>query len=185
MVVHRGWAGRVLGSAAVLRPYRGGRGLGTDSTCIGGARRPLGRGSCFLAGHQDVILCTWRSAWSMGAPLLSRSQRKLLGLTVDESSLGQKPKLGGVRISLPFHLYRLWFRFDLFELFACSSLFFLNFQKQQKDFSFLFVWLTFEKPKKISFLSLVCFVCRVQLASVVALALDYIFRCSIVRVTRQ
>ena len=116
-------------------------------------------------------------------PIILR--RKILGLTIDESSLGQKPKLGGVRTSLPFHCIICGFHFNLFKVFACSSLFFLNLQKQQKDFYFLLFSLTFEKPKKISFLSLVCFVCRVQLMSMAALALDYIFQHSIMQVMRQ
>ena len=44
--------------------------------------------------------------------------------------------------------------------------------KQQKDFLFLLHYPTFEKSKKISFLSLVCFVFRDQLESV--MAFDYI-----------
>ena len=63
--------------------------------------------------------------------------RRLLG-AVAATNLGQKPKLGGVRALLTFPLYYPFYfvSFDLFEVFARSSLFF-NLQKQQKKNSFL------------------------------------------------
>ena len=72
----------------------------------------------------------------MDTPVLPGS-RRLLGTAIDEPNLGQNPKLGGVRPLLPFSLYVPLVHFYLFEVFACSSLFFLNFQKQQKGLSLL------------------------------------------------
>src|ERR1041385_3461994 len=61
--------------------------------------------------------------------------RRLLGTTVDEPNLGQKPKLGGVRALLPFQLYLPLVRFYPFASF----------------FLFFFVLFVCENPKRFSF----------------------------------
>src|SRR4051812_43879697 len=66
---------------------------------------------------------------------------------------------------LPFSLYYPFLFALIFSKFLPVLLCSFNLQKQQKNFSFLLLSLTFEKPRKISFLSLVCFVFRVQLES--------------------
>src|ERR1041385_113464 len=92
--------------------------------------------------------------------------RRLLG-EVAATNLGQKPKLGGVRALFTFPLYYQFLLFALiFPKFLPVLLCSFILQKQQKDFSFLFLRLTFEKSKNILFslFSLLC--CRVQLKSV-------------------
>ena len=66
-----------------------------------------------------------------------------------------------------FHCIIRFIRFDLFEVFARSSLFL--FAKTTKIFSLSFAFrLTFEIIQKDFLFSLVCFVFRVQLESVMA-----------------
>src|SRR3954463_5074381 len=62
----------------------------------------LGRGTFFffVGGAQDFGVRTRRRIRPMDIPALPWS-RRLLGTLVFEPDLGQKPKLGGVRILLP------------------------------------------------------------------------------------
>src|ERR1041384_229199 len=127
----------------------------------------MGGGAFFfhVGGAQGFVVRTGGRIRPMDIPVLPGS-RRLLGTAVDKPNLGQKPKLGGVRALLLFSLYLPLVLFYLFEVFACSSLFF-QFAKTQKDFSFLLLSLNLKKPKKMCFLFyLVCFVSRVQLESV-------------------
>src|SRR3954468_198877 len=102
-----------------------------------------------MGGSEDFRVRTRGLIQPLDLPL-PRS-RRLLGTAVDEPNLGQKPKLGGVRTLVPFHCIFRFVRFDLFEVFAYSSLFFY-FAKTTKIFLFSFI-LSFEKPQK-DFLSL-------------------------------
>src|ERR1041385_105386 len=125
-----------------------------------------------MGGSEDFGVRTGSLIRPLDSPVLHWS-RRFLG-TLATANLGQKPKLGGVRALLTFPLYYPFHYFDLFEVFACFSFFLSFFAKTTKIFSLFFCFLfTFEKPKKISFLSLVCFVFRGQLESV--MAFDYIF----------
>src|ERR1041385_4316570 len=102
-----------------------------------------------MGGPEDFGVCTGGLIRLLDLPL-PRSRRLLGAATA--TNLGQKPKLGGVRALLTFPLYYpFYFCFDLFEAFPRFSFF-----------------LSFQKHKKISFFSLVCFVFRVQLESVMA-----------------
>src|ERR1041384_5489087 len=64
----------------------------------------------FIRGSQDVGVCSRLPLRPMATPVLPGSKR-LLGTVVDEPSLGQKPKLGGVCALLPFHCIYRWFAF--------------------------------------------------------------------------
>src|SRR4051812_39910031 len=108
-----------------------------------------------MGGPEDFGVHTGGLVRLLDSPVPPRS-RRLLG-AVAATNLGQKPILGGVRALLPFPIV-----LSVFILFALIFSKFLpillcsfSLQKQQKDFSFIFLSLTFKKPKKISFLSLV------------------------------
>src|ERR1041385_8885671 len=109
--------------------------------------------------------------------LPSPRSRRLLG-AVAAANLGQKTKLGEYVAFSPFHcIIRFYFVcFDLFRSF-CPFFFVLLFCKNNKKIS-LFLFLSFKSLKKSKniFFSLFSLLCRrVQLESVMAFALDYIF----------
>ena len=118
----------------------------------------LGGGTFFfyVGGSQVFGVRTGRRLRPMDIQVLPWS-RSLLGTGVDETNLGQKPKLGGVCTLLPIHCIFHLVRFNLFEVLPvllCS----FNLKKTQKDLSFLLLSLNLEKPKKCFLSSLVCFV---------------------------
>src|ERR1041385_47279 len=92
----------------------------------------MGGGTFHVGGSEDFSVRTGGLIQPLGLPL--PWSRRLLGTTLDEPNLGQKPKLGGVRALLPFPLYLPLVRFYLFASF----------------FLFFFVLLVCKKPKKIS-----------------------------------
>src|SRR4051812_11353306 len=117
-------------SMSCIRPFR------RSTRCIHPFRRrpsppgvkglPLDGGGTFLfhvGGIQDVGVRFQLPLRPMDTPVLPGS-RRLLGTAVDKPNLGQKPKLGGVHVLLPFPLYLPLVRFYFFVVFACSSLFF-------------------------------------------------------------
>ena len=123
---------------------------------------------------QDVGVCSRLPLRPMDAPVLPGS-RRLLGTAVDEPNLGQKPKLGGVRALLPFHCIFHWFAFIFLQfspVFLCS----FSLQKPKKISPFFCFRQTLKNPKICFLCSLVCFVFRVQLESVMIL-ISYVRLC--------
>src|ERR1041385_7742093 len=104
-----------------------------------------------MGGPEDFGVRTGRLIRLQDLPL-PRS-RRLLG-AVAATNLGQKPKLGGVRVLLPFSIVLSVFyfvRFDLFEVFARSSLLFY-FAKTTKRFPFSFAFVKpLKTPKRFPF----------------------------------
>src|ERR1041385_4116079 len=83
-----------------------------------------------VGGAQGFGVLTGGRIRPMDIPVLPWS-RRLLGTTVDEPNLGQKPKLGGVRALLPFHCIYRWFAF-IFLKFLHALLCSFSLQKPKK-----------------------------------------------------
>ena len=134
---------KVRDPAAVPQPHGGG--------CT------RGRGAFFLGGQQGISLRARGLVWFLEPHIPLRSRREHLEPAIAELNLGQKPKLGGVRILLPFHCIIRSILCKSFQSF-CLFFFVLSLQKQQKDFSFLLLSFNLWKTQKdfFSLFSLLC-----------------------------
>src|ERR1043165_1865899 len=136
----------------------------------------MGVGTFLLrVGESQVVgVCSRLPLRPMDAPVLPGS-RRLLGTAVEEPNLGQKPKLWGVRALLPFIVSSIGSLLSFCSF--CLFFFVLLVCKSPKIFLLSFVFVKNLKNPKICFLcSLVCFVFRVQLESVMII-ISYVRLC--------